>query len=167
MVCCFSVHVLLQITHPSPPDPTPPTPNPAPTWDRPPSFSPPSGSLSTPKAAPSSQPQALHPHRLCSFPAPDPRRRPCDTVGTLCGLLSLFSPNNKGRVPRRQKGRDQGRGHLPSPCPAAVQHPGLLLSRGEGGLAARAPGMPPRPAVQALENGVSRHGCWLMVPAEM
>lgn len=77
-------------------------------------------------------------------------------------------PNHCLSPPRKAKGGDKGRGHLPSVCAAAVQHPDCLLSRGEARTAARAPGVPlcARP-VQALENGVSWQGCLLMIPAEM
>lgn len=131
------------------PDPTPPTLNPAPAWDRPQSFLPPSCSPPAFELPPLVRPSAS-PSMLPTFSShAGPTGRPCDPAEALCGLLSFSaqptgdSPPNTVQEPRRVKGGDKGPGGLPSLCPAAVQHPDLLLFWGKAGTAAGASGPAP------------------------
>lgn len=97
-------------------------------------------------------------------------RQPCDTAGTLCGLLS-FSPRQQGRVSKPRSGRaprkerEGTKSRAPAQSPPSNGPASRPPLRAEGG---RQPGIgrAPGPPVQALENGASRQGL-LMVPADM
>lgn len=108
-----------------------------------------------------------HPRRLRFRLMLNPTGRPCDTVGTLCGLLSLLSPDNKGRVPKRRSGppgrrREGTKGAGTCPVPAQQRPSNLTFSPGlRAGWQPGHQGMPPMPSCASFGEWCLMAGvCW-------